>query len=172
MDYRAMARAAAMKYDLNPDYFAKQIEVESNFNPRAFNARSGASGIAQIIPKYHPNVDVWDAAASLDYAARWMHDLQRRYLSLTKALIAYNWGPNNLETLWEGNRASLPKETATYLDKILGTAWDKDPKDVEMDRLRRVAWQFRAENLKLQAQVDKLTLALTEARTRIEAGLA
>lgn len=117
-EYRNLARNKALKYGIDPDIFEKQIETESGFDPNAYNP-SGASGIAQIIERYHPDVDVWDVDASLDYAAKWMSELQRQFGSIKDALIAYNWGPGNLRK-WDGRTKTLPEETRRYLTKILG----------------------------------------------------
>ncbi len=121
-DLRTYARAAAVRHGAHPDLFVKQIQQESGFNPDAFNAGSGATGIAQIIPRWHPGVDASDPYASLDYAAKWMSDLHRIYGSWAKALAAYNWGPANVAK-WDGKRETLPAETRHYLDVILGDGW-------------------------------------------------
>ena len=121
-DLRTYARAAAGRHGAHPDLFIKQIQQESGFNPDAFNAGSGATGIAQIIPRWHPGVDASDPYASLDYAAKWMADLRRIYGSWARALAAYNWGPANVAK-WDGQRDTLPEETRHYLDVILGDGW-------------------------------------------------
>ncbi len=120
-DYRAYAREAAQREGCDPEIFSRQIQQESGFNPDAFNP-SGATGIAQIIQRFHPSVDPTDPIASLDYAARWMADLHRQYGSYARALAAYNWGPGNVSR-WDGQRDSLPGETRHYLDIILGAGW-------------------------------------------------
>jgi hypothetical protein len=121
-DLRAYARAAAVRHGAHPDLFVKQIQQESGFNPKAYNHASGATGIAQIIPRWHPGVDPTDPIASLDYAAKWMADLRRIYGSWRAALAAYNWGPANVAK-WDGKRETLPEETRHYLDVILGDGW-------------------------------------------------
>lgn len=89
-DYRAYARMAADRAGTDPELFVRQIQQESGFNPDAFNAGSGATGIAQIVPRWHPDVDPRDPIASLDYAARWMAALRSQYGSYRDALIALN----------------------------------------------------------------------------------
>lgn len=121
-DYRAYARGAALGNGIDPDIFVRQIQQESGFDPGAYNP-SGATGIAQIIPRFHPTVDPTDPIASLDYAAAWMGDLYRQHGSYARALAAYNWGPGNVAT-WDETRAGLPAETEHYLDVILGADWD------------------------------------------------
>jgi hypothetical protein len=105
--------------------FERQIQQESGFNPAAFNAGSGATGIAQIIPRFHPDVDPHDPLASLDYASRWIAQLRDQFGgSYARAFAAYNWGPGNVQG-WDGRRATLPAETQHYLDVILGPSWDQ-----------------------------------------------
>lgn len=120
-DYRAYARQVAEQNGIDPDIFERQINQESGFDPDAYNAGSGASGIAQIMPEYH-DVDVWNPEASLEYAANWMGQLVRQYGSYRKALAAYNWGPGNVNR-WDGRQQTLPNETRMYLTNILGEGW-------------------------------------------------
>ena len=106
----------------SPDLFERQIQQESGFDPDAFNAASGATGVAQLVHRFHPGVDPHDPHASLEYAARWLAELRRQYGSYQRALAAYNWGPGNVSR-WDGQRSSLPAETQRYLDVILGPGW-------------------------------------------------
>lgn len=118
-DWEARTREIARAVGIDENYFANQIRQESGFNPNAFNP-SGATGIAQIIPRFHPGVDPTDPEASLQYAARLMKDYLAAYGSWKRALIAYNWGSGNLAR-WDGQDGSLPAETRRYIATILGT---------------------------------------------------
>lgn len=120
-DYRAYAREAAQRAGCDPDVFSRQIQQESGFDPDAFNASSGATGIAQIVARFHPDVDPRDPIASLDYAARWMASLRRQFGSYVRALAAYNWGPGRVMG-WDGSRESLPGETLTTSTSSSGRA--------------------------------------------------
>lgn len=132
-DLRDFARNQARLHGVNPDIFERQIDQESGFNPKAFNAASGASGIAQIVPKWHPGVDVWNPEESLTYAAKLMAGyLLKNNQSYRSALASFNWGPGNVGGYthngivtppWDGTRAGLPAETRHYLDVILGEGW-------------------------------------------------
>jgi hypothetical protein len=133
-DLREYARTAAARNGIDPGYFERQIDQESGFNPRAYNAGSGASGIAQIIERWHPGVDVWNPEASLDYAAGLVAGYLKQTGSYPKALAAYNWGIGNVLGYthngvtvppWDGRRETLPAETRHYLDVILGPSWDQ-----------------------------------------------
>ena len=137
-DLRTYARAAAGRHGAHPDLFIKQIQQESGFNPDAFNAGSGATGIAQIVERWHPGVDASDPYASLDYAAKWMADLRRIYGSWARALAAYNWGPANVAK-WDGKRETLPAETRHYLDVILGDGWTEPGKNLSAELPHAVA---------------------------------
>ena len=133
-DMRDFARNQARLHGVNPDIFERQIDQESGFNPKAFNAASGASGIAQIIPRWHPGVDVWNPEESLTYAAKLMAGyLLNNKQNYPKALASFNWGPGNVGGYtktdgtvvppWDGRRETLPAETRHYLDVILGEGW-------------------------------------------------
>jgi soluble lytic murein transglycosylase-like protein len=113
-DLRAYARDAAIRQGIDPVLFVRQIAAESEFNPSAVS-RSGAVGIAQIMPALHPAVDPTDPYASIDYAARLMRGYIGHFGNWTLALIAYNAGPGRL---MPGNPAYLP--TATLLSNSFG----------------------------------------------------
>jgi hypothetical protein len=129
--YEPMARAAAARHDVPGDMFARQIQQESGWDPQA-RSPSGALGLAQIIPRWHPTVDPLDPPAALDYAARWMADLHNRFGTWREALAGYNWGPANVAggvvngvqvPPWDGRRETTREETRRYLDAILGPGW-------------------------------------------------
>lgn len=121
-DLRVIARREARESGLDEETFIRQIYQESKFNPNAHNPKSGADGIAQIVPKWHPTMQgkTKDPIASLDYAANLMADHLRTYRgSYAHALAAYNWGPGSVST-WSGKFSDLPGETQTYLRFIIG----------------------------------------------------
>lgn len=116
------ARNTAVRAGTDPDAFVRQIQQESGFNANAHNAASGADGIAQIVVASHPTMagKTRDPFASLDYAANLVAENTRIYGTLTKALIAYNWGPGNMQRNWNGTFEDLPRETQQYLRIIVG----------------------------------------------------
>ena len=119
--YEPVARNAARSAGIDPELFVRQITQESGWDPDAGNP-SGAQGLAQIVGRFHPDVDPRDPIASLEYAANWMARLHREYGSYRKALAAYHWGPGNVAE-WDGRRKTVPAETRRYLDAILGKRW-------------------------------------------------
>jgi hypothetical protein len=118
------AREAALRNNIDPDLFVRQIGQESNWNPSA-ESPAGAYGIAQIVPRFHPGVNVRDPYASLDYAA----GLMRRHLDTyggdyRTALAAYNGGHGAVQQM----RAGRPyQETQLYLSRILGNESPRAP---------------------------------------------
>lgn len=113
------AREAAKKAGVDPELFVKQIQQESGFNPNAVSP-AGATGVAQIVPKYHPGVDPKDPYASLDYAARLMRSHLNSYQGdYTRALVAYNGGGGGVAA-WD--RGQPYDESKRYVQAILGGA--------------------------------------------------
>ncbi len=134
-DLRAAAHDISARNGVPPALFVKQIQQESGFNPDAHNDASGADGIAQVIVRWHPEMEgrTRDPLASLEYAARLMAGYYRQTGSWRRALAAYNWGIGNVVGYtktdgtvvppWDGRRETLPAETRRYLDVILGEGW-------------------------------------------------
>jgi len=113
---------------------AAQIKTESNFNPRARNPVSGASGIAQFMPSTWASFgvdgngdgrkDIWDPADAIPAAARYdchLKDLVRKVPGdpVTNMLAAYNAGPGNV---LKYNGVPPFAETRGYVTKILAEA--------------------------------------------------
>ena len=124
-DYRCIARTDAIDNQINPDYFERQINQESGFNPNAISP-AGAIGIAQIMPSTAAEwrVDPYDPRASLSAAANAMAHYYTTYQSYQKALAAYNCGTDCVNTAiaeygvnW---RTDVPAETDRYIRAIMG----------------------------------------------------
>ena len=76
---------------------------------------SGATGLMQIIPKWHPGVNVNNPYDSIFYSASLMRKYYDEFDSWEKALAAYNWGETNLRTHGIDN---APVETQKYVSDI------------------------------------------------------
>ena len=108
-------KLAEKRYSLPENLLVRVAQQESNFNPTAQNP-SGAKGMMQIIPKYHPSVkNPHDSHESVFYAAKYLRQLYDRFGSWQKALAAYNWGPTNVQKYGLKN---LPEETKNYILEI------------------------------------------------------
>jgi hypothetical protein len=118
----AKVRHYATKHGLDPERFVRQIGAESQFNATAVNPRSGAAGIAQLMPETAKGlgVDPMNVDQALDGAARYMRqNLDANGGDYRKALAAYNWGPGNVAK-WDGKDETLPSETRQYVTSVMG----------------------------------------------------
>ena len=96
---------AADKYDIPPGIIAALLEQESAYKPDIIYDRSGqhdspsgAKGIAQIVPEFHPTVkDPYDPNEAIPYAASYLRQMMDTYgFDLRTALYAYNTGQGNV----------------------------------------------------------------------------
>jgi soluble lytic murein transglycosylase-like protein len=113
--YRKLIDRSEAEHKLPPGLLARLLWQESRYNPKASNP-SGACGIAQIIPRWHPGVDVWNPQEAIPYAAAYLQNLYGQFKSWKLALAAYNWGPGNLAKF---GITTAPDETREYYRSIL-----------------------------------------------------
>lgn len=124
--YVAIAQQDAIAAGISPDYFVRQINQESGFNPNAYSP-AGAIGIAQFIPSTAAGLGInpYDPVQALRGAANLMASYARQYNGdYAKALAAYNAGGgtvnyavNTCGTSW---LSCLPGETRNYIRVIMG----------------------------------------------------
>lgn len=129
--YEPTARLAAMASGVDPDIFVRQITQESGWLSEVIHcARSssaGAMGIAQIVPRFHPNVNPCSPEDALAYAA----GLMRSHLAVwdgdyALALSAYNAGPGATASGVKGQLPGWPyAETVNYVSSILNISQDE-----------------------------------------------
>ena len=94
MTVEPVARAAAAKYDIDPNVFVRQITQESHWDPTVISP-AGAKGIAQFMPATAAGlgVDPLDPIAALDAAAKLDHENLIAFDGdYAKMLAAYNAG--------------------------------------------------------------------------------
>jgi len=117
-NFRAAARAAALRYQIPTRIFEKLVTVESNWKPKAVS-HAGAIGLAQLMPgtARRLGVDPWDPAQNLEGGARYLSQQYRKFRTWRLALAAYNAGPGAVEKY-----GGVPpyRETQNYVKKILG----------------------------------------------------
>lgn len=119
--YAALFQSAEYANGLPPRLLARMAQQESNFDPDATNP-SGAQGIMQIIPRWHPGVDPFNPLEAIPYAGNYVRQNFNRFGSWAKALAAYNFGPTALAKI-ENQKSWLlltPDETQKYVTRILG----------------------------------------------------
>lgn len=107
----------AATYGIDQAIGLEQIRTESGFNPRAYNAGTGASGLGQFIPgtwRQYGHGDPFDVDANLDAWGRLMRDLLAQFGGdYARALIAYHSGTGAVAGVLR-NPAGNPKSTAYY----------------------------------------------------------
>ncbi len=125
--YIAIARQDALNAGISPDYFVRQINQESGFNPNAVSP-AGAVGIAQFEPSTAAGlgIDPWNPIQALNAAAHLMASYANQYGGdYAKALAAYNAGSGTVQyavnTCGTVNWMNcLPAETRNYIQVIMG----------------------------------------------------
>ena len=124
--YVAIAQQDAFAVGIPPDYFVRQIQQESGFNPNAVSP-AGAIGIAQFLPSTAAGLGInpLDPIQALQGAARLMANYAHNYGGdYAKALAAYNGGSGNVQSAINNCGANwlncLPGETRHYIYVIMG----------------------------------------------------
>lgn len=119
--YLSTFQKADVDNGLPPGMTGKIAMIESSFNPTAYNSKVGATGLMQIVPSQHPDVNPTDPHASITYAGKYLKSLYRRFGDWNKAIAAYNWGQGNLAKVIAKNGNNwfnaLPAETREYVLK-------------------------------------------------------
>jgi soluble lytic murein transglycosylase-like protein len=116
-------RGAAKRYGVDSLLLASIIEAESSFRPDAVSTK-GALGLMQLMPLHFvatgPSldpVDPLDPTVNLNFGARYLRDLRKRYDGdLELALAAYHAGPGTIDRF-----GGLPpyRETRVYVSRVL-----------------------------------------------------
>jgi murein DD-endopeptidase MepM/ murein hydrolase activator NlpD len=110
--YGKLADRLARKYGVDPRLFRRLITQESGWNPNAVSG-AGARGLTQVVPKWHPTANLSTPAGQLEYGAKHLGSLLKKYGNAKDALSVYNSGRP-----WaQGQGIS---ETRNYVNKILG----------------------------------------------------
>lgn len=123
--YQQMATQAAQRAGINPTYFLRQIQLESNFDPQA-QSSSGAVGIAQFMPSTAASLGInpYDPQSALNGAAQ----LMARYANefggdYSKALAAYNTGEGTVLNAIQNGGAQwlslMPVSAQNYIRTIM-----------------------------------------------------
>src|SRR5467141_2120908 len=96
----SVVTAASNRNNVDPDLVNSLILVESGFDPNAVSPK-GARGLMQLMPQTAARMGVqnaMDPAANVEGGTRYLGELLVRYHhDLSKALAAYNAGPDRVE---------------------------------------------------------------------------
>jgi len=121
----------ADSFGIDRDKAYKQIEKESNFNPKAVGKKTRygtAKGIAQFIDSTAAQYGLqnpFDPYESFDAWGKYMSDLLLMFDGdYSKAMAAYNWGQGNVQKAIQAYGddwlKSAPRETQDYVSGITG----------------------------------------------------
>lgn len=118
--YESVIQHAAAANGISPDLLAGVLATESSFNPAAINKKSGARGIAGLMPAYFPNAGK-DADDDIRTAAAYLADLGKQAGgNWDLALQMYNAGPTRMKNAGKPGAKPLTEETLNYPGKV----WD------------------------------------------------
>lgn len=126
--YLADIMAAEYSHNMPKYLLARLLYQESHFRADIISGKTtsgaGAVGIAQIVPRWHPDVDPLNVKESIEYAADYLTSLKNQFGDWKTALAAYNWGQGNVNNAMKKNGykwlASAPTETQNYVSQIWG----------------------------------------------------
>lgn len=107
---------AAKRHGVDPNLARAVVTAESDFNPKSLSS-AGAMGLMQLMPGTARDLgvnDPWDPEQNVDGGVRYLGQMLSRFDGdVGKALMAYNWGPSNVE-----RQGRPPAETRNYLEKV------------------------------------------------------
>jgi len=99
--YLVEIRNAEATNGLPFNLLGRLLYQESRYRPDIISGATpspaGALGIAQIVPKWHPNVNPLDPVASIRYAGRFLAQLKKQLGTWDKAVAGYNTGAGNVQ---------------------------------------------------------------------------
>lgn len=117
-------------YGLPSGLLNRLVQLESSYNPNAYNSASGASGLTQIIKRYHPTVsNPFDPYEALDYTARRLSEWGAEFGNWESAVAAWHSGESAVRKARAQGKAvpgtvdrytGLP--TSDYARRIAGDA--------------------------------------------------
>jgi soluble lytic murein transglycosylase-like protein len=149
--YESVIQRAAANNKIPAHILAGVLATESNFDPAAVNAKSGARGIAQLMPQYFPNAGA-NPDDDIRTAAAYLADLEKQAGGdWVKALQMYNAGPSRVKNSadYGGTGSALKPETLDYAGKVL---------DYPMDAMPTPGAQSGATYNKTDVQIDSITI--------------
>lgn len=107
--------------DIDDNLLNAVIHTESGGDPFAVS-KTGAAGLTQLEPATAKELGVtnrFDPEQAKEGGRKYLSQLVAKYGDTRTALIAYNWGPGNVD---KHGVAAAPAESKTYADKVLSKA--------------------------------------------------
>lgn len=113
--------------NVDPILIASIIRVESRFKPHV-RSNKGARGLMQLLPSTAKEVarksskrvsDIHDIDSNIELGINYLRHLEDKFNgNLELALVAYNWGPGNLDKALEAS-SPIPDQPLRYAEEIL-----------------------------------------------------
>jgi soluble lytic murein transglycosylase-like protein len=129
---------AEARHGLPGGLLDRLVNLESSYNPNAYNSASGASGLTQIIPKFHPSVNnPFDPVESLEYTATRLRGWFDEFGDWQSSVAAWHAGETAVRRARAAGKAipgtvdqytGLP--TAKYVSQIVGGVANNSAPDV------------------------------------------
>jgi len=121
--YLNLIRSEEKAKGIPKNLLLRLLEQESHFRPLAHNKSSDARGIAQIVPRWHPEItDPFDPQEAIPYAAGYLRKLYDAFGYWDLALASYNWGRGNVKKVMDLHGVDafdyMPRETRNYITEI------------------------------------------------------
>lgn len=120
--YRQFFEQSTKKYGLPGNLLARLAYQESKFLPEIITgqtvSQAGATGMMQIVPRFHPEAEPLNPEKAIDYAASYLKQNYDKFGTWRLALMAYNWGPGNIDRYQKGE-IELPLQVNNYAENIL-----------------------------------------------------
>lgn len=129
--YMSAIKMASLRYGIPEEVITGLLRTESGFNPNAVNSKTGAAGIAQIMPEMGKVLGVTPGAnanADIDAATQYLAHLRDKGLkqgldpnsALVYGVDAYHTGEGNIR-----RHQNIGPESMSYAGNVLrGTAFE------------------------------------------------
>lgn len=140
----SLINSKEITYQLPEGLLYGLVYTESRGNPRAYNEQTGASGLTQIISRYHPGAgeNLFDAESNLDYAARTIKRYAENFGSYAAAVAAWHSGEGRVSNSLAKGGDGIPGtkdsvtgiSTRSYVDRVLSFAGTNVYNPVQAER--------------------------------------
>jgi hypothetical protein len=117
--YADIINEASSKFGVDPFLIASIIKQESGFNPKA-TSKAGAQGLMQLMPGTASGLgvtDSYDPRQNIMGGTEYIAKQLAKFGDTTKALVAYNAGPGNVDNVLNSGDGSW-KEPKNYVQKV------------------------------------------------------
>ncbi|HUW44255.1 MAG TPA: lytic transglycosylase domain-containing protein [Dehalococcoidia bacterium] len=113
------------KHPVTPELVDAMIQHESSGHPHA-RSKKGAVGLMQLMPRTAKMLGVTDRTDPVQNrkaGTKYMQQLLNEYRGdYEKALVAYNWGPHNVNKAGNNWKSKAPRSARLYARKIMQDA--------------------------------------------------